>query len=219
MLMKRTKGPKPPQWVNPGGAKQTLQQLDPLMTILYDLIEAGVEGSRTYFLERGKPIHPVAFATLVRLKLWEDVEDRALEAGLICRVLLRSNVGIRVFYNGSTIAIWKADRDGKLPPCGDSPQRQLFYSQTTLPEMYGSDALPAKLALLWDLNNAGLLTVKLVAPKGYESFWKSGLIHWEIDVPHPAKRIAATTDLASGAEEMDDILRHKKTADEPDSEE
>jgi hypothetical protein len=72
------------------------------------------------------------------------------------------NVGVRVVYNGTTIAIWKADKDGKLPAVGESGRRQ-------------------------------------------------------INVHHPARAIAATTDLASGAEELDDILKHKKTADEPDN--
>lgn len=91
----------------------------------------------------------------------------------------------------------------------------MFYTQTRIPEMFGHDALPSKLALLWDRNNSGVLSLKLVAPKGYVSFWKSGLIHWEINVPHPAKTIAAATEITSGAEELDDILKHKKTADEP----
>lgn len=214
MHMKRTRGPRPPEWVNPTGAQATLQRLSPLLRVVYALLEEGTEGALLFFQQRERPVHNVVFATLVRLKLWEELESRGA-ADINCRVDLRANVGVRVSYNGSNIAIWKADRDGKLPACGTSGQRQLFYTQTVLPEMFGSSALPAKLALLWDRNLNGVLTVKLVAPKGYVSFWKSGLIHWEIDVPHPAKTIAATTELASGAEELDDILKHKKTADEP----
>ncbi len=215
MLMKRTKGPRPPEWVNPGGAKQAVQRLEPLLRIVYTLIEEGVADALAYFEARKKPIHNVVFATLVRLKVWDEVVARTGKADIQCRVQFKANVGVRVICNGTTIAIWKADKDGKLPPPGDSEQRQLFYSQTTLPEMYGSDALPSKLALLWERGKNGILTIKLVAPKGYDTFWKSGLIHWEIDVPHPAQAIAAATDLASGAEEMDDILKRRKTADEP----
>jgi len=201
------------------GGQQALQRLAPLLKILYALIEEGVAESLVYFQNRKQPIHNVVFATLVRLRLWEEIEKRTGAADINCRVVFKANVGIRVIYNGSTIAIWKADKDGKLPPCGESEQRQLFYSQTVLPEMYGSDALPSKLALLWDRNNKGMLTVKLVAPKGYETFWKSGLIHWDVDIPHPAKTIAATTDLSSGAEELDDILKQKKTGNDPNDKE
>ena len=130
-------------------------------------------------------------------------------------MVYKANVGVRVIYQGTTIALWKADKDGKLPACGTSGQRRLFYTQPGLSEMYGSNTLPSKLALLWDQND-GVLQIQLVAPKGYVSFWKSGLVHWAEQVPHPAHTIAATTDLASGAEELDDILKHKKTADEPD---
>lgn len=217
MRMKRTKGPRPPDWVNPKGGKDAIKELGPLLRILYTLIEDGVEGARVYFVERRRPVHNVVFASLVRLRVWEEIEKRALAAGITCRVVYKGNVGVRVIYNGSTIAIWKADKDGKLPPCGESEQRQLFYTQTVLPEVYGDGTIPKKLALLWN-KNGGLLRVQLVAPKGYASFWKSGLIHWAEDVPHPAKTIAAATDLASGAEELDDILKHKKTADEPDDE-
>ena len=211
---RRKKAPRPPEWVNPAGGQQALQLLAPLLSILYTLIEAGVEASRVYFQERQKPVHNVVFATLVRLRIWEEVEERARAAGLLCRVVYKANVGVRVIYNGTTIAIWKADKDGKLPACGESEQRQLFYSQPLLAEMYGSTALPSKLALLWDQND-GLLNVQLVAPKGYESFWKSGLVHWAEPVPHPAEMITATRELASGAEELDDILKYKKTSDEP----
>lgn len=215
MRMKRTKGPRPAEWVNPMGAKQAADRLAPVLKIIYTLIEEGVADALVFFEKRHKPIHNVVFATIVRLKVWDEVEARTGAADLQCRVQFKANVGVRVIYNGTTIAIWKADKDGKLPPPGESEQRQLFYSQTVLPEMYGSDALPSKLALLWERGKDGVLTLKLVAPKGYDTFWKSGLIHWEIDVPHPAQTIAAATDLASGAEEMDDLLKHKKTADEP----
>lgn len=218
MHMKRRKGPRPLEWVNPKGGKDAIRELGPLLAIIYTLIEDGVELARIYFLDRKKPVHNVVFATLVRLRVWEEIEKRAQAAGITCRVVYKANVGVRVIYNGSTIAIWKADKDGKLPPCGESEQRQLFYTQTVLPEVYGGGVLPKKLALLWD-KNAGALRVQLVAPKGYVSFWKSGLIHWAEDVPHPARAIAASTDLASGAEELDDILKHKKTADEPDNDE
>ena len=199
------------------GGKQALQRLAPLLKIVYTLIEEGVESSLLYFQQRNQPIHNVVFATLVRLKLWEELEKQTGAADINCVVALKANVGVRLKYQGSTIAIWKADKDGKLPACGESEQRQLFYTQTVLPQVYGSDALPSKLAVLWDRNNGGVLSVKLVAPKGYETFWKAGLVHWDIEVPHPAKTIAATTDLASGAEELDDILKHKKTADEPNN--
>jgi hypothetical protein len=215
MHMKRTKGRRPQDWVDPNGGKKALERLSPVLSILYALIEEGVTDSLLFFEERGKPIHNVVFASLVRLKLWEHVESRTGAADLQCKVVYKGNIGVRVIYNGSTIAVWKADKDGNLPPCGESGQRQNFYTQTLIPEMYGSDALPTKLALLWDRNKSGVLTLRLVAPKGYNSFWKSGLIHWDIDVPHPAKTIAATTDVTSGAEEMDDLLKHKKTADEP----
>jgi hypothetical protein len=198
------------------GAEQALDRLGPILAILYTLIEEGVEGSRAWFQARGKPIHNVVFASHVRLRIWEEVEERMRAAGIDCSVLLLANVGVRVRFSGTTIAIWKSDKDGKLPACGKSQRRQLFYSQTTLPHMYGSDALPSKLAILWE-NDHGVLAVKLVCPKGYTSFWKAGVIHWEVDVPHPAKTLAASTDhLASGAEELDEILKHKKTADESD---
>src|SRR4051812_15793259 len=134
MHMKRRKGPRPPEWVNPSGGKEALKQLGPLLSILYTLIESGIETSHVYFQERKKPVHNVVFATLVRLKVWEDVEERARAAGIDCRVVYKANVGVRVIYKGTTIAVWKADKDGKLPACGTSGQRQLFYLQTALPE-------------------------------------------------------------------------------------
>jgi hypothetical protein len=218
MRMKRTWKARPLKWEKPiATAEQTLQRLRPLLVIIYALIEAGVEDARAWFQQRGKPIHRVVFADIVRLKVFEELETRARAAGLNCRVIYKGNVGIRAIYNGSMIAVWKADKDGKLPPCGESDQRQRFYTQAVLPHMYGSDALPPRLALLWEPSD-GLLAVKLVAPRGFNSLWTAGLSHWEIAVPHPAKTLTATTDLASGAEELDDIVKHKKTADEPDDE-
>lgn len=215
MHMKRTKASRPPEWVNPSGSDQALRRLSPLLRVIYGLIEEGVADALAYFEERQAPIHNVVFATLVRLKLYYGLAARAGASDIQCSVELKGNVGVRAKYQGTTIAIWKADKDGNLPPCGESEQRQLFYTQTILPDVYGIDSLPSKLALLWERNTNGTLTVKLVAPKGYDTFWKSGLIHWEVDVPHPAQAIAATTDITSGAEELDDILKHKKTADEP----
>lgn len=214
MYMKRTHR-RPPEWEAPMSAEQTLARLMPLLTIIYELIETGIEESRQWFHARDKPIHNVVFATHVRLKVWEEIVERTKQAGLDCSVRFTGNVGIRLSYQGATIALWKADKDGRLPACGESGQRQLFYTQAVLPSMFSSDALPRKLALLWDVNQ-GVLNVQLVAPKGFDSLWTAGLVHWATDVPHPAKAISATTDLASGAEELDDILKHKKTADEPD---
>jgi hypothetical protein len=128
----RKKSSRPPDWVNPAGGKLALEQLAPLLAIIYALIEDGLEASRVYFQERKKPIHNVVFATLVRLRVWEEVEARALAAGIECRVVYKANVGVRVIYKGTTIAIWKADKDGKLPACGESEQRQLFYSRPML---------------------------------------------------------------------------------------
>lgn len=194
-------------------SEQTLEKVQPLLAIIYTLLEAGVAEAHQWFQQRKKPVNRVAFAMLVRLKIFEDLEAKTQAAGLKCRVMLLANVGVRVKFNGSTIAIWKADKDGQLPPCGESDRRQDFYRQDTLPDMYGSDAVPPKLALLWEAN--GPLAVKLVAPRGFNSLWTAGQIHWEIDVPHPAKAVTLKTDLTSDAEELDDILTHKKTADEP----
>jgi len=55
-----------------------------------------------------EPIHNVVFATLVRLKVWEGVMKRTGAADINCRVVFKANVGVRVIYNNSTIAIWKA---------------------------------------------------------------------------------------------------------------
>ena len=52
MHMKRRKGPRPPEWVNPNGGKDAVKQLAPLLSVLYTLIESGIESSRVYFHER-----------------------------------------------------------------------------------------------------------------------------------------------------------------------
>ncbi len=220
MRMKRTNGrddrkprmKKPARWQPPiATATQALERLTPLLSIIYALIEAGIAEGLNFFNERGTPINNVVFAGIVRLKVFEELEARTRDAGLTVVVQRKSNVGVRAVFNGSTIAIWKADKDGQLPACGESEQRQLFYRQDVLPMMYGSDAIPPKLAVLWE-RIGGVLSVKLVAPRGFSSLWTAGLIHWEIDVPHPAKSLVASTDhLSSDAEELDDVLKQKKT--------
>jgi hypothetical protein len=194
----------------------TLETLAPLLALVYALLEAGVEEARQWFTAREKPVNNVVFAAMVRLRLAEDLLDATAKAGIPCRVIHRPNIGIRILYGMSQIAVWKADKDGLLPAVGDSLQRQSFYHQPTLLHTDdGSPTVPRKLALLWErCSVSGLLTVKLAAPRGYNSFWKSGDAHWMITVPHPAKQIAPTTDFAEQTEDWDQILRQKKKANE-----
>jgi hypothetical protein len=215
----KVSGPKGPKWEPRIAApEQVLKRLTNLVNVGYALIEEGIAEAESFAQQRGSKLHRVVFATIVRQKVFQELEPRTADEGIACRVLLKGNVGVRVIYQGSTIAVWKADKDGQLPACGESLQRQDFYRQAVLPETYDNeDVLPRKLALLWEIN-AGVLEVKLVAPRGFKTLFTAGLVHWTIDVPHPAKTITAATDLASGAEELDEILKHKKTADEPDDE-
>ena len=194
--------------------EHTLHQLSPLIAIVYALLEEGVADAYEYFQQRKWPINRPAFAMMVRLSVFQQLEAKTAAANLKCSVIRKANVGVGIRVPGSTINMWKADKDGQLPPCGESRTRQGFYRQWRLPEIYGGDGLPPKLALLWE-SNGGPLTLKLVAPRGFNSLWSPGIAHWEIDVPHPAKAVTLTTDLTSDAEELDDILKHKKTADEP----
>lgn len=218
--MKRTKGGDGQDSGSGRGQKQiptpehTLKQLAPLLAILFALLEEGVAEAHEYFQQKKYSINRPAFAMLVRLSVFQKLEAATTTANLKCRVVKKANVGIGVRVPGATINIWKADKDGKLPPCGESSTRQSFYTQARLPEIYGGDGLPPKLALLWE-SNGGPLALKLVAPRGFKTLWTPGEAHWEIDVPHPAKAVTVKTDLTSDAEELDDILKHKKTADEP----
>jgi hypothetical protein len=194
-------------------AELALSRLATVLRILYGLIEQGNEAAKAWFALTNRENNTYVHASIVRLHLYQDLQQALRTAGLSAGVKLLANNGVRVLVEGTKLGVWKADREGGLPAPGQSRSRCEYYVQPLIPRLLSDDdSLPPKLAVLWHHNANGLLELQLVCPKGFRKFWESAETHWSIHVPHPAQSVTNVTDFSAQHDDLDEILERRKTA-------
>lgn len=166
------------------GAEATLDELLPVLPLIYRALEGAVQQGREFFgdNEIDRPLFPNLVRYHVKLALNKRgltvVDDN--EPHLDHKIL--ANNGLLLEYGPRHVRILKADH-GALPAPGISRTKQQFYEQLSLLE---EPIDTQKLILLWDVEG-GVLDLQLVCPKSGSE--RTSSAHWMIPVPHPAEII------------------------------
>jgi hypothetical protein len=194
--------------------ESALRWLGDLPTVLYEVLETAVASAHAFFEDRAEPANAALFPNLVRYFALTALRDERYSSQNFHLEELANN-GIRLERDGCVVRVWKADSDGRLPAPGQSAARQEFYYQPMLPFLYEDREQPAKLAILWNTNGPAL-TLTLVCPAGTSEPWEPGLVHWEIEIPHPASkiRVPEPTTVEGDLDDLHVALRRKSGTDE-----
>jgi hypothetical protein len=181
-----------------------------LLRIVYPAAEEAAELSRLFFDEvSDRPLDNSLYSHLFRFHIFERTSPREMQMVHGYTLSLLPLTGLEFQRLGDRIRLWRATRDGRLPPIGDSPGRQDFCSQPQMPlfsdmEMRALTADPGKLVLLWEVDShLSLSRLQLVCPLGWTDIWSPGEVHWSIDVPHPANWIEPFQDDAASDHDID----------------
>lgn len=181
-----------------------LEELNPIVTPVYNALERAIEESNSYFSEQEHVIDPFLFPNLVRYNALQHLEDAQKEVdGLHIEKL--SNNGIFMRFMGYRIRVWKAD-EGELPAPGNGDGRLKFFEQ---PDLFPGMRF-MNLAIIWDATSKGTLkNLMLVCPKGDGNPSNvTGQAHWQIEIPHPATQVAAAEVFETT---VDDLQLEKST--------
>lgn len=205
---------------------KTLDDLGPILPLIYEACEFGTGHAKTYFPDNNVPICPALAPAIarhwIRLKLYEqtgilaDFEPNDLP-----------NNGIEFVYAGYTIKVWKSV-EGDLPPAGPSKQRQHFLRQlrpAPLQMTFGEILVPVdgkgNLIVLWTVDKEYKLhRVTLVCTYSDLTGQASVAIEWQEDISHPAFNItpsqpeALPEDIPWESEESEDEDDAKDVGDD-----
>ena len=180
-----------------------------LLRIVYPAAEEATEVARHFFEDvPNRPFDGSLFSHMVRYHVHERTSPRNVQMMHGYTQTLLPLTGLEFQRLGDRIRFWRATRDGKLPPIGDSPGRQDFCDQPQVPlfsdmEMRALTADPGKLVLLWSIDSQSSLSrLQLACPLGWTNIWRPGEAHWIIDVPHPATWIQPFQDEIAGDHEI-----------------
>lgn len=167
-------------------ASELLRRLQPIVPMLWEALETGVEVARDHFERSGARRDPYLAAHLTRFHTrW------ALERSLpgvdfevdenIPSIPNLPNSGIRVRLAGVELWILKTFQGG-VPAPGRSRRRQEAWQQPMF------ELKPARtLLVLWDVDdNYELAVVSLVRPKKGDADPTSGEALWEVALPRPS---------------------------------
>ena len=167
-------------------SKIALNDLSPLIPLVYQAAEVGTQQGRDYFGD-GKAFEPHLYAQLVRYHANEFLKAQGHHTEFDKKDL--ANSGIYLIAGRYHIRFLKT-KEGKIPAPGHSKARQRFWShgyQTVFEFMKDNSeddgTSPIHLLILWDANSHhNLKGLTLVCPKGggilhAESFWIKGILH------------------------------------------
>lgn len=175
-----------------------LEEIRVIAPYVYAALERAIAESTAFFSD-GETVDPFLFPNLVRYYAHKYLEDAPKEVdGFLVERL--SNNGIFLKFGGYLIRVWKAD-EGQLPAPGNSDGRLNFFEQ---PELFPGMRL-LKLAIIWDTTSKGTLrNLMLVCPKGDGNpSSEIGQAHWQIEIPHPAVAVTATSNLEPIVEDLE----------------
>jgi len=191
----------------PLSAAETKKHLDELNAVIRRSLETATERARDYFESNRLPSEQILYAALVRFHVLRELDQLSKELGF--KVVQSANLGVRIWFNGFDIRVWKTKEAGVLPPPGTTGRRQQFYRQETRLLPFAEEDLElfrqAHLAYLWTADgDLGLDELHLVCPSGVGDPMKAGFHHWCEPIPF-VPSAEAETDVRIIVEELDDL--------------
>ncbi|MDQ4098454.1 MAG: hypothetical protein M3144_11370, partial [Actinomycetota bacterium] len=114
----------------PTTAQFALSDLDGLLPLLWEALEAGAADANAYFEEHGEPINRTLYPGIVRYRVLQGLNSAGVEAVEFALANIANN-GIEVRYGQYRLRILKAE-DGEVPRAGISARKRAFYCQESL---------------------------------------------------------------------------------------
>lgn len=171
--------------IPPTTAQLALADLDGVLALLWEALEAGAADAHRYFEEHGETINRTLYPGIVRYRAIQILTSAGVEATEFELANIANN-GIEISHGTYKLRVLKTE-DGEVPRAGTSARKRNFYCQGTL---FGTDwdSTTTNLVLTWDYSGAVITELTLACPLAAES--KSAGVHlaWSAPVPHPAER-------------------------------
>lgn len=170
-----------------------LENLAPLIPILFEGFEAATEKASQFFESQSKPVNSALYPTLVRYYMREHLKDKGQVVDEFDREEIFNN-GLCVTYGVRRIRMWKA-YDDTIPPPGSSFTKQSFLGQQLAMSLFGDNPKPIELNLviLWNVNSHYRLSgLYLACPKSALHNGAAAEAYWSRPIPHPAESLVDT---------------------------
>lgn len=197
--------------IPPSPVHVALADLDGLLTLLWEALEAGAADAHLYFEGHGEAVNRTLYPGIVRYRALQvlncaGVEAAEFELGNI------ANNGIEITYGSYKLRVLKAE-DGDVPRAGTSARKRNFYCQGTLFGVQWESAATTNLVLVWDYSGPAITELTLACPLAAESKPSGVQLAWSTPVPHPAQRETAADDEGESAEDLPITFRADRSAE------
>jgi hypothetical protein len=195
---------------------QVMTDVEPLLTLLYESLDAGATVCRKYYEQNCDGDIP---GPHLREMIVRDQARRYLaKNGLLVtevrekrfRLATEPLISLLVHYKSYAFRVLKAKK-GIPPGCGTSTRRREFYNQASV-RYLGDDGKPGgsktNLLVLWDFSPSfGIASVWLACPQIAGARSQDVVLAWQEIVPNPVVQQVAsydTPDAAARAETLAD---------------
>ncbi len=182
---------------SPSTSKPALADLDRLLPLLWESLEAGAADAHDYFERHGEDVNRTLYPSIVRYRAIQTLESAGVHAVEFERSNIANN-GIEIRHKGYSLRVLKAQA-GDVPRAGTSARKRNFYHQGALFPTT-SEANVTNLVVLWDYDRRGITELVLACPLAAESETTGVKVAWSLPIPHPAE----TTTVLPGAEDEEE---------------
>lgn len=106
-------------------AESALCELDPLLRLVWEALEAGASDAHTYFDEHGEAINRTLYPGIVRYRAIQFFNSAGIEVTEFELANIANN-GIEIAHGAYKLRVLKAE-DGDVPRAGTSARKRNFY--------------------------------------------------------------------------------------------
>lgn len=196
--------------IPPTTAQLALADLDGLLTLLWEALEAGAADAHLYFEEHGETVNRTLYPGIVRYRAIQILNSAGVEAAEFELASIANN-GIEIAHGPYKLRVLKAE-DGDVPRAGTSARKRNFYCQGTL---FGADwdSTTTNLVLIWDYSGPVITELTLACPLAAESKSAGVQTAWSRPVPHPVERQGTADEKDEAAEDLPITFRASNAAE------
>lgn len=164
-----------------------LNQLEPVIPLIYQALDRGTESAADFFEQAGKTVNPALYPELVRYFAAEELRDKGQVVEEFVQEPIGRN-GLCLVYKKRRIRIWKATED-ELPAPGTSSVKTGFLNQQLswdLADLENPGPIERNLAILWNIDPRHRLSgLHLVYPRATASSWSPAAKYWSAEIHNP----------------------------------
>lgn len=191
---------------------EVLQELESLMRLLYESLDAGTAVCRRFYDEFCDGDTPEAHLRemIVRGQAKRYLAKNGLRVTevkeLSFRLAAEPLISLLIHYRGFALRVLKAKK-GIPPGCGMSKRRRAFYNQVSV-RYLGDDLKPAgsktNLLVLWDFSPSfGIASVWLACPQIAGARSQDVVLAWQEPIPNPVVQGAVSQKIPAEADQAE----------------